>query len=95
MFVIFDSISASQPDISATGCGVTNVLFHWKWLDTRKRVISSNNFTTINKRHGMYKDDQLICASQAEQLFYIREPSRSKQNNNHQCVVEHVNHRSI
>ncbi|XP_052625734.1 uncharacterized protein LOC111902535 [Lactuca sativa] len=68
----------------------STVLFRCKWFDTRTGVISSDSFTSIDTQREAYKDDQLIYASQAKQVFYIREP-----NNNHRCVVEHVNHRSI
>ena len=54
-----------------------------------------NNITSINTEHEWDKEDQLIFASQAKQVFYIQEPSRGNQNNNHRCIVEHVNHRKI
>ena len=61
----------------------STVLFRCKWFDPCGYSFECN------------KDDQLIFASQAKQVFYIREPSRGNQNNNHRWVVEHVNHRKI
>jgi len=68
------------------------VLFKCKWFrcDSRHMVIE-NNITCINITSESYKDDQFILASQAQQVFYVEDPS---------CgptwrVVQHVNHRSI
>jgi hypothetical protein len=73
----------------------STVLFRCKWFDTRRGVRFENNITSINTEHEWDKEDQLIFASQAKQVFYIKEPSRGNQNNNHRWVVEHVNHRKI
>ncbi|KAK9074167.1 hypothetical protein SSX86_006764 [Deinandra increscens subsp. villosa] len=75
--------------------GYSTVLFRCKWFDTRSGVTNDNNITSINTRRELDKEDQLIFASQARQVFYIREPSRGNQNNNHRWVVENVNHRKI
>jgi hypothetical protein len=73
----------------------STVLFRCKWFDTRSGVRFENNITSINTEKEWDKEDQLIFASQAKQVFYIQEPSRGNQNNNHRRVVEHVNHRKI
>ncbi|KAI3743561.1 hypothetical protein L1987_61271 [Smallanthus sonchifolius] len=75
--------------------GYSTVLFRCKWFDTRWGVRYENNTTRINTEHEWDKEDQLIFASQAKQVFYIREPCRGNQNNNHRWVIENVNHRKI
>ncbi|KAJ0920707.1 putative Transposase-associated domain-containing protein [Helianthus annuus] len=75
--------------------GYSTVLFRCKWFDTRMGVTYDNNITSINTEHEWCKEDQLIFASQAKQVFYVREPSRGNQINNHRWVVEDVNHRKI
>ncbi|KAJ9567086.1 hypothetical protein OSB04_003052 [Centaurea solstitialis] len=75
--------------------GYSTVLFRCKWFDTRRGVICENNITSIDTRCEWDKEDQLIFATQAKQVFYIREPSRGNQINNHRWVVENVNHRQI
>lgn len=75
--------------------GYSIVLFRCKWFDTSRGVICENNITSIDTRREWDKEDQLIFATQAKQVFYIREPSRGDQNNNHRWVVENVNHRKI
>ncbi|KAK9051123.1 hypothetical protein SSX86_027749 [Deinandra increscens subsp. villosa] len=75
--------------------GYSTVLFRCKWFDTHSGVRFENNITSINTTKEWDKEDQLIFASQARQVFYIQEPSRGNQNNNHRWVVEHVNHRRI
>ena len=60
--------------------GYSTVLFRCKWFDTRRGVTYDNNITSINTEHEWDKEDQLIFASQAKQVFYIREPSRGNQN---------------
>lgn len=67
------------------------VLFRCKWFDTR----TENNITSINTEREIYKNEQLIFASQAKQVFFIREPSRRNQSNHPWWVVEEVNHRKI
>ena len=54
-------------------------------------MVTENNITSINITSESYKDDQFILASQAQQVFYVEDPSRGP--NWH--VVQHVNHRSI
>ncbi|KAJ9542126.1 hypothetical protein OSB04_028632 [Centaurea solstitialis] len=76
-------------------CGYSTVLFQCKWFDTRSGVRCENNITSIDTRREWHKEDQLIFATQAKQVFYIREPSRGDQSNNHRWVVENVNHRKI
>ena len=73
----------------------STVIFRCKWFDTGD--IPNDNFISIDTEKEAYQDDQLIYASQAKQVFYIREPvnHRRNQNNNPRCVVEHVNHRNI
>ena len=76
--------------------GYSTVLFRCKWYDTRLSGVShENNITSISTAIEWDKEDQLIFATQATQVFYIREPSRVNQNSNHRWVVENVNHRSI
>lgn len=75
--------------------GYSTVLFRCKWFDTRRGVICENNITSIDTQREWHRDDQLIFATQAKQVFYIREPSRGDQRNNHRWVVEEVNHRKI
>jgi len=71
----------------------STVLFRCKWFDTRGgRIRFENNITIISTEKEWDKEDQLIFASQAKQVFYIREP---RQNNNHWWVVENVHHRKI
>lgn len=74
--------------------GYSTVLFRCKWFDPC-RYSTDNDITIVNTEHEWNKEDQLIFASQAKQVFYIQEPSRGKQKNNHRWVVEHVNHRKI
>lgn len=73
---------------------LSSVLFRCKWFDP-EWVTCENNITSIDTRHEWDKEDQLIFASQAKQVFYIREPCRANPNNNHRWVVENVNHRQI
>lgn len=75
--------------------GYSTVLFRCKWFDTRRGVICENNITSIDTQREWAKDDQLIFATQAKQVFYIQEPSRGDRNNNYRRVVENVNHRKI
>ena len=72
----------------------STVLFRCKWFDTRRGVNHDNNITSISTEHEWDKDDQLIFASQAKQVFFIQETSRN-QKNKHRWVVENVNHRRI
>ena len=70
----------------------STVLFRCKWFDPAGYSFD-NDITTINTEREWNKDDQLIFASQAKQVFYIREPSRGNQTS--RWVVENVNHRKI
>ncbi|KAL5579027.1 hypothetical protein UlMin_011469 [Ulmus minor] len=49
-----------------------------------------NDFSVVLFNES-YKDDQFILASQAQQVFYVEDPSRGP----NWRVVQHVNHRSI
>ncbi|KAL4591842.1 hypothetical protein LXL04_004816 [Taraxacum kok-saghyz] len=73
----------------------STVLFRCKWFGTRRGVICENNINSIDTQREWHRDDQLIFTTQAKQVFYIREPSRGDQRNNHRWVVEEVNHRKI
>ncbi|KAL5570407.1 hypothetical protein UlMin_026982 [Ulmus minor] len=68
------------------------VLFKCKWFRCDSRhMVTENNITSINITSESYKDDQFILASQAQQVFYVEDPSRGP----NWRVVQHVNHRSI
>ena len=54
-------------------------------------MITENNITSIDITDEAYKDDQFILASQAKQVFYVEDPSRSP----NWCIVQHVNHQSV
>lgn len=80
--------------IYLTGCNV--VLFRCKWFNTSntqrtQRCVTNNNITSFLASHEWYKDDQYILATQANQVFYLEDPSR----NHHWRVVQEVNHRKI
>ncbi|KAK1416898.1 hypothetical protein QVD17_26017 [Tagetes erecta] len=69
------------------------VIFRCKWFKTSgKRLIKQNNMTFINISDEWYKDDQLILATQAKQVFYLEDPSRT---NSNWRVVEEVHHRKL
>ncbi|XP_022019856.1 uncharacterized protein LOC110919916 [Helianthus annuus] len=72
----------------------STLLFRCKWFDTQRGVNHNNNITSISTEHEWDKDDQLIFASQAKQVFFIQETSRN-QKNKHRWVVKNVNHRRI
>ena len=72
--------------------GFSVVLFRCKWFKCdSKRMITENNITSIDITGEAYKDDQFILASQANQVFYVADPSRGP----NWRVVQHVKHRSI
>ncbi|GKF63718.1 formin-like protein 18, partial [Tanacetum coccineum] len=50
-----------------------------------------NNITSISTRDDWWKHQQYILATQARQVFYLKDPSRS----HHWRVVQDVNHRKI
>ncbi|KAI3741670.1 hypothetical protein L1987_59344 [Smallanthus sonchifolius] len=79
--------------------GYSVVLFHCKWFDTRgKRLIKQNNTTIIDIGRDWYvgkewyDDVQYILATQAKQVFYLRDPSRTT---GQWRVVEDVHHRKL
>ena len=53
-------------------------------------MITENNVTSIDISAEAFKDDQFILASQAQQVFYIEDPSRGP----NWRVVQIVHHRS-
>ncbi|KAL5540764.1 hypothetical protein UlMin_044087 [Ulmus minor] len=66
-------------------------LFKCIWFRCDSRcMVTENNITSINITSESYKDDQFILASQAQQVFYVEDPSRGP----NWRVVQHVNHRS-
>ena len=69
--------------------GYSTIIFRCKWFHSETK----KNITTIDTSRELHQDDQLIFASQAKQVFYIRKPSRGAQSE--EWVVEHVNHRRI
>ncbi|KAJ0502764.1 hypothetical protein HanHA300_Chr11g0416631 [Helianthus annuus] len=75
------------------------VLFRCKWFDTSgKRLEKKNNIVSINISrewfvgNEWYDDQQYILATQAKQVFYLQDPSRSTDN---WRVVEDVHHRKL
>ncbi|KAI3711783.1 hypothetical protein L1987_70329 [Smallanthus sonchifolius] len=79
--------------------GYSVVLFRCKWFNTRgKRLIKQNNTTIIDIGHDWYVDKewyddvQYILATQAKQVFYLRDPSRTT---GQWRVVEDVHHRKL
>ena len=72
--------------------GFSVVLFRCKWFKCdSKHMVTENNITSIDINGEAYKDDQFILASQANQVFYVADPSRGP----NWRVVQHVKHRSI
>ena len=39
-------------------------------------MVIEKNITSIDISDEVYKDDQFILASQAKQVFYVKDPSR-------------------
>jgi hypothetical protein len=80
--------------------GYSAVLFRCKWFDTsaKGRVIKKNNIVVIDVSREMYvgsewyDDQQYILATQARQVFYLQDPSRTTGN---WRVVEDVHHRNL
>ncbi|KAL2465528.1 Uncharacterized protein Adt_41379 [Abeliophyllum distichum] len=69
--------------------GFSVVVFRCRWFKCDgKRKVTENNITIIDISREAYKDDQFILASQARQVFYIDDPSRS----HNWRVVQEVNH---
>ena len=76
------------------------VLFRCKWFKTNnnKLCVTKNNITSISTQTEWFKNDQYILATQADQVFYLDEPSKAGQrvqSNRHWKVVQEVNHRKI
>ena len=74
----------------------TVVLFRCKWFKTNNTrstqlCVTKNNITSISTRDDWWRNQQYILATQARQVFYLEDPSRS----HHWRVVQDVNHRKI
>ena len=72
------------------------VMFRCKWFDTGKsgrnsRCDTKNNITSISVKSEWCKNDQYILATQANQVFYIEDPSK----NDHWRVVQYGYNRKI
>ncbi|GJU31109.1 reverse transcriptase domain-containing protein [Tanacetum coccineum] len=72
------------------------VLFRCKWLKTNNThntslYVTKNNKTSISTKDDLWKENQYILATQARQVFYLEDPSRS----HHWKVVQEVNHQNI
>ncbi|XP_071728502.1 uncharacterized protein [Rutidosis leptorrhynchoides] len=73
------------------------VLFRCQWFNTentrnRKRTVKVNNITSIDTKDEWYQDDQHIFATQAQQVFYINDPSKTSSS---WKVVHEVHHRKL
>lgn len=69
-------------------------VFCCKWYNTNPRgksMIVHNNLTSIDITSEWYGDEPFILASQAQQVFYMKDSSRGK----NWRIVEKVNHRNI
>lgn len=80
------------------GCKI--VLFRCKWFKTNniKLCVTKNNITSISTQTEWFTNDQYILATQADQVFYLEEPSKAGQrvqSNRYWKVVQEVNHRKI
>ncbi|KAL2471332.1 DUF4216 domain-containing protein [Abeliophyllum distichum] len=53
-------------------------------------MVTENNVTSIDISAEAFKDDQFIFASQAQQVFYIKDPSRGP----NWRVIQIIHHRS-
>ncbi|CAA0819829.1 Unknown protein [Striga hermonthica] len=54
------------------------VLFRCKWYKSdRRHILQEKNIINIDISSEAYKDDQFILATQARQIFYTDDPSRS------------------
>ncbi|GJR70495.1 uncharacterized protein Tco_0016560 [Tanacetum coccineum] len=74
----------------------TVVLFRCKWFKTNNTphtqlCVTKNIITSISTRDDWWKHQQYILATQARQVFYLEDPSRS----HHWRVIQDVNHRKI
>ncbi|KAJ9545041.1 hypothetical protein OSB04_024748 [Centaurea solstitialis] len=67
--------------------------------DTQQRCVTKNNITSISTEIEWFVEDQYILATQAKQVFYLDDPSKSRQrgesSQNYRKVVQEVNHRKI
>ncbi|KAD7479188.1 hypothetical protein E3N88_02324 [Mikania micrantha] len=73
--------------------GYSVVLFRCKWFNTSgKRLIKKNNITVIDVSREWFVNEQYILATQAKQVFYLQDPSRTTGN---WRVVEDVHHRKL
>ncbi|XP_071714966.1 uncharacterized protein [Rutidosis leptorrhynchoides] len=73
------------------------VLFRCRWFNTentrnRKRTVKVNNITSIDTKDEWYQYDQHIFATQAQQVFYIDDPSQTSSS---WKVVHEVHHRKL
>ncbi|KAJ9535763.1 hypothetical protein OSB04_un001077 [Centaurea solstitialis] len=81
--------------------GYRVVLFRCKWFktDTPQRCVTKNNITSISTQTEWFVEDQYILATQANQVFYLDDPSKVRQRgeSSQHCwkVVQEVNHRKI
>jgi hypothetical protein len=76
------------------------VLFRCKWFKTNniKLCVTKNNITSISTQTEWFTNDQYILVTQADQVFYLDEPSKAGQkvqSNRYWKVVQEVNHRKI
>ncbi|XP_071728157.1 uncharacterized protein [Rutidosis leptorrhynchoides] len=72
------------------------VLSRCRWFKTENtkrkiRLVTKNNMTSIDTKEEWYKDDQHILATQAQQIFYITDPSK----NASWKVIHEVHHRKL
>ncbi|KAJ9546458.1 hypothetical protein OSB04_019001 [Centaurea solstitialis] len=81
--------------------GYRVVLFRCKWFrtDNQQCCVTKNNITSISTQTEWFVEDQYILATQAKQVFYLDDPSKSRQrgesSQNYWKVVQEVNHRKI
>ncbi|KAL8249314.1 hypothetical protein R6Q59_006182 [Mikania micrantha] len=69
------------------------VVFRCKWFNTSgKRLVKKNNIIAIDISHEWFVNEQYILATQAKQVFYLQDPSRTTGN---WRVVENVHHRKL
>ena len=55
---------------------ILHCMFKCKWFKCDSRcMVTENNITNINITSEAYKDDQFILASQAKQVFYVKDLS--------------------
>ena len=75
------------------------VLFRCKWFKTNniKNCVTKNNITSISTQTEWFTNEQYILATQADQVFYLDDPSKAGQrvSTRYWKVVEEVHHRKI